>query len=74
MLWLLAYLIVGMAYVSFGMQPAVRQAMKEYEGEPIGETITIVMVLLFICIFSPMWPAFVTMKIAGKFHKKTEKE
>ncbi|HHK5546046.1 TPA: hypothetical protein ACQUHN_002471 [Bacillus thuringiensis] len=34
----------------------------------------IVVMFLVICIFMPVWPALVTMKIAGKFHKKKEIE
>ncbi|MGH1093099.1 hypothetical protein ACQVUB_26760 [Bacillus mycoides] len=74
MLWLLAYLIVGMMYVSFGMQPALRKMLKEEEGDTKQEAITIVVMLLVICIFTPVWPALVTMKITGKFHKKKDKE
>ncbi|MGH0487456.1 hypothetical protein ACQVPJ_24090 [Bacillus mycoides] len=73
MLWLLAYLVVGMAYISFGMQPALRKMLKE-EGDTKQVAITIVVMFLVICIFTPVWPALVTMKIAGKFHKKKDKE
>ncbi|MEN3132511.1 hypothetical protein ABDI49_17390 [Bacillus cereus] len=74
MLWLLAYLIVGMVYISFGMQSALRDALKDIEEESGKEMITIVVTLFLICIFTPVWPALVTMKIAGKFHKKKELE
>ncbi|MED1406664.1 MULTISPECIES: hypothetical protein [Bacillus cereus group] len=74
MLWLLAYLIVGMMYVSFGMHTNVRKMLKDYEDDTKQEAITIVVMLLVICIFTPVWPALVTMKIAGKFHKKKDKE
>ncbi|TBL12852.1 hypothetical protein EYB35_11905 [Bacillus paranthracis] len=70
MLWLLAYLIVGMIYISFGMQSSLRKMLKEDEGDTKQEAITIIVMLFLICIFTPVWPALVTMKIAGKFHKK----
>ncbi|KIP26581.1 putative membrane protein [Bacillus thuringiensis serovar morrisoni] len=70
MLWLLAYFIVGMIYVSFGMQSALREALKDIEGESGKEMITIVVTLFLICIFTPVWPALLTMKIANKFHRK----
>ncbi|AFU14598.1 hypothetical protein MC28_3176 [Bacillus thuringiensis MC28] len=74
MLWLLAYFIVGMIYISFGMQPALHKMLKKEEGDTKQEAITILVMLLVICIFTPVWPALVTMKIAGKFHKKKEIE
>lgn len=74
MLWLLAYLIIGMVYVSFGMHANVRRLLKEDKGDPNKEMITIIVTLVFICIFTPIWPALVTMNIAGKFHKKKEIE
>lgn len=74
MLWLLAYLIVGMVYVSFGMHANVRRLLKEDKGNPNKEMITIVVMLFLICIFTPVWPALVTMRIAGMFHKKKEIE
>lgn len=74
MLWLLAYLIVGMIYVSFGMQPALRKMLKEEKGDNKQEAITIVVMLLVVVIFTPVWPALVTMRIAGVFYKKKEIE
>ncbi|MDF9632582.1 hypothetical protein [Bacillus cereus] len=74
MLWLLAYLIVGMIYVSFGMQPALRKMLKEEEGDNKQEAITIVVMLLVVVIFTPVWPALVTTRIAGLFYKKKEIE
>ncbi|AZJ19597.1 hypothetical protein CT694_07760 [Bacillus wiedmannii bv. thuringiensis] len=70
MLWLLAYLIVGMIYISFGMQATVCEMLREEEGDSSQEMITITVMLFLICIFTPVWPALVTMKIAGMFHKK----
>ena len=72
MLWLLAYLIVGMIYVSFVMHTTARKLLIDNKGDPNKEMITIVVTLVFICIFTPIWPALVTMNIAGKFHKKKE--
>ena len=74
MLWLLAYFIIGMVYVSFGMYANVRRLLKEDEGNPNKEMITIVVMLFLICIFTPVWPALVTMRIAGRFYKKKEIE
>ncbi|MEM5644725.1 hypothetical protein AAHH72_05480 [Bacillus cereus] len=74
MLWLLAYLIIGMVYVSFGMHANVRRLLKEDKGDPNKEMITIVVMLFLICIFTPVWPTLVTMRIAGKFYKNKVKE
>ncbi|MED3542039.1 hypothetical protein ABEX53_07715 [Bacillus toyonensis] len=74
MLWLLTYLIIGMVYVSFGMHVNVRRLLKEDKGDPNKEMITIVVTLVLICIFTPVWPALVTMRIAGIFYKKRVKE
>ncbi|PEJ83266.1 hypothetical protein [Bacillus toyonensis] len=74
MLWFLAYLIVGMIFISFSMQPVLRKTLKEKEGDNNQEAITIIVMFLVICIFTPVWPAVVTMKIADKFHKKKEIE
>lgn len=74
MMWILAYLIVGMIYVSFGMQPVLRKSLKDIEGESDKESITIVVMLFLICIFTPVWPALVTMKIVSKFNKYEGKE
>ncbi|HFJ9286767.1 TPA: hypothetical protein ACGW44_004704 [Bacillus toyonensis] len=74
MLWILAYLVVGMVYVSLGMQSSLRKVLKEEEGDTEQEAITIVVMFLVICIFTPVWPALVTMRIAGKFYKKDVKE
>ncbi|MBY0039242.1 hypothetical protein BK767_28475 [Bacillus thuringiensis serovar kyushuensis] len=74
MMWILAYLIVGMIYVSFGMQPFLRKSLKDIEGESEKEIITIVVTLFLICIFTPVWPALVTLKIVTKFNKYVSKE
>lgn len=74
MLWLLAYLIVGMVYISFGMHSTVRKLLKDDKGNPSQEMITIAVMLFLICIFTPVWPALVTMRIAGMFYKKKVKE
>ncbi|KAB2377117.1 MULTISPECIES: hypothetical protein [Bacillus] len=70
MLWLLGYLIVGMIYVSSGMQSGLRKMLKDDEGDTKQEAITIIVMFLVMCIFTPVWPALITMKIASKFHKK----
>ncbi|PFJ15336.1 hypothetical protein COD67_14325 [Bacillus cereus] len=72
MLWLLAYLIVGMVYISSGMYSTARKLLKDDKGDSSQEMITIAVMLFLICIFTPVWPALVTMKIAGKFHRKKE--
>lgn len=69
MMWLLAYFIVGMIYISFGMQPALREALNNIEGDSGKEIITIVVTIFLICIFTPVWPALVTLKIVTKFNK-----
>lgn len=74
MMWLLAYLIVGMIYIAFGMQPALREALNNIEGDSGKEIITIVVTLFLICIFTPVWPALVTLKIVTKFNKYVSKE
>ncbi|MBY7109979.1 MULTISPECIES: hypothetical protein [Bacillus] len=74
MLWLLAYLIVGMVYISSGMHSTVRKLLKDDKGDPNQEMITIAVMLFLICIFTLVWPALATMRIAGKFHKKKVKE
>lgn len=74
MLWLLAYLIIGMVYVSFGMHANVHRMLKEDKGNLNKEMITIVVMLFLICIFTPVWPALVTMRIAGVLYKKKVKE
>nr|WP_088325723.1 hypothetical protein [Bacillus cereus] len=71
---LLAYLIVGMIYISFGMHSTVHKLLKDDKGNPNKEMITIAVMLFLICIFTPVWPALLTMKIAGKFHKKKDEE
>ena len=74
MLWILAHLVVGMVYISLGMQSSLRKVLKEEEGDAKQEAITIVVMFLVICIFTPVWPALVTMRIAGIFYKKRVKE
>ncbi|MCU5406967.1 hypothetical protein OCA16_20650 [Bacillus cereus] len=74
MLWLLAYFTVGMVYISFGMHSTVRKLLKDDKGDPSQEMITIAVMLFLICIFTPVWPALVTMRIAGRFYKKKEIE
>ncbi|MGH0601706.1 hypothetical protein [Bacillus mycoides] len=74
MLWLLAYLIVGMVYISLGMHSTARKLLKDDKGAPSQEMITIAVMLFLICIFTPVWPALVTMRIAGKFYKNKVKE
>ncbi|MBY7110371.1 hypothetical protein ILT06_05430 [Bacillus sp. 17RED48] len=74
MLWLLTYLIVGMVYISFGMHSTVRKLLKDDKGDSNQEMITIAVMLFLICIFTPVWPALVTMRIAGKFYKNKIKE
>ncbi|CUB59072.1 hypothetical protein BN2127_JRS10_04762 [Bacillus subtilis] len=74
MLWLLTYLIVGMVYISFGMHSTVRKLLKDDKGDSDQEMITIAVMLFLICIFTPVWPALVTMRIVGKFYKNKVKE
>ncbi|MBT2578905.1 hypothetical protein J7E43_16115 [Bacillus sp. ISL-8] len=72
MIWLLAYLIVGMIYTSFGMHSTVRKLLKDNKGDSSKEMITIAVTLFLICIFTPVWPAFVTMKIASVLRKGSD--
>ncbi|RVU62451.1 hypothetical protein BM74_20430 [Bacillus thuringiensis] len=74
MLWLLAYLIVGMVYISSGMHSTVRKLLKDDKGDPNQEMITIAVMVFLICIFTPVWPALVIMRIAGMLYKKEVKE
>ncbi|PEC00403.1 hypothetical protein [Bacillus cereus] len=67
MLWLLAYLIVGMVYSTFDVHSAVR---KEIEKDKENVNITIVSALITICIFTVIWPVLLTFNIANWFHKK----
>ncbi|EOO28629.1 hypothetical protein IIU_05747 [Bacillus cereus VD133] len=72
MLWLLAYLIVGMVYISFGMQSVLRDALKDIEEESGKEMITIVVTLFLICFFTPVWPALLTIKVASVLRKDSD--
>lgn len=72
MLWLLAYLIVGMVCISSGMHSTVRKLLKDDKGDPNKEMITIAVMLFLICIFTPVWPAFLTMKIASVLRKGSD--
>ncbi|PEC80233.1 hypothetical protein [Bacillus cereus] len=69
MLWLLAYLIVGMVYATFDVHSAVR---KEIEKDKENANITVVSALITICIFTVIWPVLLTFNIANWFHKKKE--
>ncbi|MBW3490796.1 hypothetical protein [Bacillus sp. FDAARGOS_1420] len=72
MLWLLAYLIVGMVYVSVHMRPILHKTLKEEEGDEEGEAIAVT--LIIICLFTPLWPVFLTFRVIKLFSKKTGKE
>ncbi|AMR04587.1 hypothetical protein [Bacillus thuringiensis] len=71
MLWLLAYLIVGMVYATFDVHSAVR---KEIEKDKENVNTTVVSALITICIFTVIWPVLLTFNIANWFYKKKESE
>lgn len=63
MLWILGYLIIGMVYVSVQMRPILQKVLKEEEGDEKGEANTIAVALILICLFTPLWPAFLTFRV-----------
>ncbi|MED3089959.1 hypothetical protein [Bacillus toyonensis] len=63
MLWVLGYLIVGMVYVSVQMRPILHKMLKEEEGDEKGEAITMAVALIIICLFTPVWPVFLTFRV-----------
>lgn len=69
MLWILGYLIVGMVYASVQMRPTLYKLLKEEKGNEKGEAIVIVVVLLLICLFTPLWPVFLTFRVIKQFSK-----
>ncbi|WP_420974315.1 hypothetical protein [Bacillus thuringiensis] len=69
MLWVLGYLIVGMVYTSVYMRSILHKALKEEKGDEKGEAIVIVVVLLLICFFTPLWPMFLTFRVIKLFSK-----
>ncbi|MGE0976232.1 hypothetical protein [Bacillus cereus] len=69
MLWLLAYLIVGMVYATVDVHSNLR---KEVEKDKENANITVVAGLITICILTVIWPVLLTFNIATWFHKKKE--
>ncbi|QHV44125.1 hypothetical protein C1N66_13715 [Bacillus cereus] len=69
MLWALGYLIVGMVYTSVRMRTILHKALKEEKGDEKGEAIVIVVTLLLICFFTPLWPVFLTFRFIKLFSK-----
>ncbi|MCQ6302104.1 hypothetical protein [Bacillus cereus] len=69
MLWILGYLIVGMVYASVQMRPTLYKLLKEEKGNEKGEAIVIVVVLLLICLFTPLWPVFLTFRVIKQCSK-----
>ncbi|PEN96604.1 hypothetical protein CN553_14395 [Bacillus cereus] len=63
MLWVLGYLIIGMVYASIQMRPTLHKMLKEEEGDEKGEANTIAVALILICLFTPLWPAFLTFRV-----------
>ena len=63
MLWLLAYIIIGMVYASVQMLPILQKVLKEEEGDEKGEAITIAVALIIICLFTPLWPMLLTFRL-----------
>ncbi|PHB54558.1 hypothetical protein COE92_14325 [Bacillus wiedmannii] len=69
MIWLLAYLIVGMIYATFDIHSAV---MNDIKKDKENMNITVVSALITICIFTVIWPVLLTFNIATWFHKRKE--
>ncbi|PGC85686.1 hypothetical protein [Bacillus toyonensis] len=60
MLWILGYFIVGMVCMSIRLQPVLRQSAEEYKDDPTRTGITSLVIIILICLFTPLWPAFLT--------------
>ncbi|MGQ3740574.1 hypothetical protein [Bacillus sp. Fil] len=72
MLWLLGYLIIGMIYSSIHMQSALRKMLKKENYDEKVQAILVGAMLLLVCIFTLLWPAFLTMKIASVLRKGSD--
>ncbi|PEF43403.1 hypothetical protein CON22_25975 [Bacillus cereus] len=71
MLWLLAYLIVGMVYASLGIYSAVREAIKKDKEH--GHII-LMSSLFLVFLLAVFCPALLTMKVATWINRKKESE
>lgn len=71
MLWLLAYLIVGMVYATLDIYPFVREEVKK---DKVNGTLILMSSIFVVCILTVFWPALLTMKIVTWANKKKESE
>lgn len=71
MLWLLAYLIVGMVYASLDIYSVTREAIKNDKDH--GHLI-LMSSLFLVFLLAIFWPALLTMKIATWINNYKESE
>lgn len=71
MLWLLAYLIVGMVYASLDIYSTTREAIKKDKEH--GHII-LMSSLFLVFLLAIFWPALLTMKIATWINNYKESE
>ncbi|WP_017154133.1 hypothetical protein [Bacillus bingmayongensis] len=69
MLWLLAYLIVGMLYVSITTYPIVRKVAQQYKNDDVYLIATFIISIAFIICLIPFWIIILTFDIAKLFYK-----
>ncbi|QDZ76535.1 hypothetical protein [Bacillus cereus] len=62
MLWVLGYWIVGLVCMSIMLQPVLRQIAEECKDDPARTGIASLVIIILICVLTPLWPAFLTVK------------
>jgi hypothetical protein len=62
MLWVLGYWIVGLVCMSIMLQPVLRQIAEECKDDPTRTGIASLVIIILICVLTPLWPAFLTVK------------
>ncbi|EKS8367468.1 hypothetical protein [Bacillus thuringiensis] len=63
MLWVLGYWIVGLVGMSIMLQPVLRRIAEECKDDSARIGIASLVIIILICVLTPLWPAFLTVKV-----------
>ncbi|MGG2935163.1 hypothetical protein ABEO66_13785 [Bacillus pacificus] len=70
MLWILAYLMVGLLYTTIRLYPSIRKTALEKVDDVVWVIATIIISIVVIFLLTPFWYALFGFDVAKFFYKR----
>ncbi|PDM38677.1 hypothetical protein CMV37_00465 [Bacillus cereus] len=72
MLWISAYLIVGLLYATIRLYPAIRTTIMEKVDDVVWMIVTIIISIIIIFLLTPFWYGLFAFDVAKFFYERKE--